>query len=321
MFWIFSCKLWPRLDEIVHHVVHTSMDGNHGDTQQSMLGQLPEHLHLGLQSLASYEATLNAASVGLDKKPHPNVLKKMYSGGKINTNLHVKSVDSSNVNSGGDCKGTDEEKKININRTASMRNNNSTVTNSSDIPFIDSTSTDATVVHPPQVFSPTDLTFFSNQIDGSTLTTPVLQTSNDCSKPSSHVSEESNTSPSNNCSNSISSKLSKLGVGNQTFSISSTESSKTEMNINVPESKAFAYDQKKLGEKIVDLCMSNAESNTSVGTKSVSDLKLGGSLSDSIRTKKQSNRIERLPCPRPSKPLITLKWITLDDDKIGLCNI
>ncbi|WAQ97742.1 INF2-like protein [Mya arenaria] len=337
-----SSKLWQTLDELLHHVVHTVSERNL-DNLQSELCQLPEHLHLGLQCVSSYQATVDASSTGSKiasaDSTNPNILRKMFSGSKLKqasnrkplkeTDIHeMKGIDDANGLSQADKHSTEKNSDMFVsklcvnlqgynssessqNKTLTSTGNNSTMMARSNIPFIDTTTGDKTVVQPPQLFSPSDLTFFSNQMDG-TNSPDTHEATNNCSKSLSNQSAESNTSPhTNNCSNSISSKLSKLSAGNQTSKVPTPEISKPQMNINVPEVKDFVYDQ---NNKLGNICLPEVLESLSNMKKEKLD---SSSFCKDLLTRKQNNQIERQMCQAPGKPLCTLKWVILDDERIA----
>lgn len=332
---VFSAKLWQTVDNIVHHVVHTT--DSCIESAQSDIRQFPEQFGLGMQCVFSYQEAVKLSSSSIEsgissgkssQSSTDNRVQKTSYQARCQTmdngkSQHVSTRKNDSGSSGNSCDNScgSHDNSESQNRTVTIFRHNSTDQE-------DSTSgcnslDDKTVIVKNKYYSPTELTFFSNKLSDST-SSPL----NDCSK--SNYDRGSICPPCNeDMSSSISSKLSCHG--NNTYSKSDSNDC-LGMNINLPENKAYEYDQKKVKDKLLTM-YSLSPSDSKLGNKSLSStpgqtkknndmLKVGNSVQSAndrpaYTDVKYVNSMKRPDVPKPTRPLSHFKWISLPDDKIG----
>ncbi|KAL4230347.1 Inverted formin-2 [Mactra antiquata] len=336
-----SAKLWQTVDNLVHHVIHT-MESNKLDTIQSDLQQFPEHLGLGIQCLLSYQSTaklktMSSVESGISSSKSCPSADDNDNGRKCNnlqssvckmdqTHVVIAAEESKHDTLGSsgnsyESNSSSHDNSQSQNRTVTIFRNDST--NKENLTSSSSSVNDKTVILKERYCSPTELTFFSNQFNETS--SPLL---NDCSR--SGYNGESVYSPCNDENNSsISSKLSSHG--NKTYDKSDSNDF-LGMNINLPENKAYEYDQQKVKDKLLSLYSLSPEDKSEIwsgcslkgrmfGMRNKCTMGVGGvTKSPSDREMftdiKYVNSIVRPDVPEPTKPLHSLKWITLPDEKI-----
>ena len=333
-------------------MVH-SVSSGHLNNLQSQINTLPDQLCLALQCVLSYEKTLLAGEVIAAEKTSEKgdeILKKNIGNKKVENFESQKSESEEDA-----CK---QELLASSSGYDSSENDglvcNHTMTNSSNTSGQNGGSNDTVVVgQNGKFFSPTDITFFSNQLTESPDSSPTFNVTNDCMKLEIVEKAEKEVSgkilsrhinPSNRLlgniyhgnsigsqgsehnNSSISSELSKHSSSeDKTFNIS-PENDKPGMNINLPEYKVFAYEQYKVGNKLStwseQLKIDRFKDETK--EKGVNKMMTEYDCFESeFRGRKLSNKIERETGPAPGKPLASYRWITLNDDRIGMyvCDI
>lgn len=298
--------------------------------------RLPEQLGLALQSVDMYEkktsTSVTAKQDSGSGDSHPDKLKVQRESGEkagpdnLQDNLQIECAENNDSNNFDD--GSSQNKTVTASASNSLGNSH-TCGEAEDCVH------DKTYVKPTTVFSPTDITFFSNIIDD-TVVSPTFNvtenrdekygkaddkavvTGDGCHRNINHG--DSDLDPVNG--SSICSVLSRQASCGKSFNSHTPDFLRGGMNINIPEDKVFTYDQNKIGNKLTwlgeSLKKANFNAYFSSDTVTTDCQKSWKACSDDIQHgRKLSNKIERKTGQVPNKPMNHFKWIVLEDNTIG----